>query len=55
MFPEFDKNAAFIWACYAIVFSGIAVACLAVWLRARLAKAKLKRLEQSAADDERQV
>ncbi len=43
---DFDKNAAFIWAAYAIGFVMILGAALHTLIRARAAKAKLERLEK---------
>lgn len=47
--PEFDKNAAYIWACFLIGGLMIAGACLRAWLAARAAK---KRLAALVANDE---
>ena len=47
--PEFDKNAAFIWACYLIGALMIGGACLHAWLVAKAAK---RRLETLAANDD---
>lgn len=46
--PEFDKNAAYIWACYLIGVILIAGACAQAWLAARAAK---KRLDALVAND----
>lgn len=48
--PEFDKNAAYIWACYLIGALMIAGACLQAWLSARAAKRRLEAL--AASEDE---
>ncbi|MBY9065886.1 heme exporter protein CcmD [Hyphomonas sp. WL0036] len=48
--PEFDKNAAYIWACYLIGALMIGAACLQAWLAAKAAKRRLDRL--AANDDE---
>lgn len=48
--PEFDKNAAYIWACYLIGALMIAGACLQAWLAARAARRQLQAF--SAHDDE---
>ena len=45
MLPDFDKNAAFIWACYSIGFLAIMTTLLTVTIRARVAKNELLRLE----------
>lgn len=42
--PEFDKNAAYIWACYLIGALMIAGACVQAWLAARAAKRRLDAL-----------
>ncbi len=47
--PEFDKNAAYIWACYAIGALLILGAALQVVLAARSAR---KRLEKLAPGEE---
>ena len=47
--PEFDKNAAYIWACYLIGAGLILAACVQAWLAARTAKQRLERL---AANDD---
>lgn len=39
--PEFDKNAAYIWACYGIGALLILGAALHVWLAARAARKSL--------------
>ena len=49
--PEFDKNAAYIWACYLIGALMIAGACLQAWLSARSARQRLERL--AANENER--
>ncbi|MEZ5998566.1 MAG: hypothetical protein R3B98_07730 [Hyphomonas sp.] len=45
MLPVFDKNAAFIWAVYAIGASAILITALIVILKARASKAALERTE----------
>lgn len=45
MLPDFDKNAAFIWACYAIGTIGIVTTILIVAFRARAARAAMLRAE----------
>lgn len=47
--PEFDKNAAYIWACYLVGALMIGAACLQAWLAARATK---KRLDALVANDE---
>ena len=47
--PEFDKNAAYIWACFLIGGLMIAGACLQAWLAARATR---KRLNALVANDE---
>jgi len=47
--PEFDKNAAYIWACYLVGALMIGAACVQAWLAARAAK---KRLDALVANDE---
>ncbi|KCZ55794.1 hypothetical protein HY29_10535 [Hyphomonas beringensis] len=53
MLPEFDKNAAFIWASYALGAIMIGGAILTVMMKARLAKAELART-QARAEEARQ-
>ena len=48
MLPELDKNAAFIWACYGIGALLIGATILGVMIRARRARAQLKRDESSS-------
>jgi heme exporter protein CcmD len=45
MLPEFDKNAAYIIASYAIGAAALAGAILMTWLAARRARARLAALE----------
>lgn len=53
MLPEFDKNAAFIWACYGLGALMICATLITVLLKARAAKAGLARIErQSRKQDE---
>ena len=52
MFPEFDKNAAFIWACYAVGTAGIFLTVLLVILRARAARAAMRRAEARLRGDD---
>ena len=47
--PEFDKNAAYIWACFLIGGLMIAGTCLQAWLAARATR---KRLNALVANDE---
>lgn len=47
--PEFDKNAAYIWACYLTAALLIGAACLQAWLAARATRKKLQRLEANEA------
>lgn len=46
--PEFDKNAAYIWACYLVGALMIGGAALHAWLTARAAR---QRLEAMSPDD----
>ena len=41
--PDFDKNAAYIWACYLVGGLTIAALCLHAWLAARAARRQLER------------
>ena len=50
--PEFDKNAAFIWASYGLGALMIAATILAVILKARFAKAQLVRIEAKSLEGE---
>ena len=52
MLPDFDKNAAFIWACYAIGTAGILVTILLVTLRARAARTAMNRAEARLRGDD---
>lgn len=45
--PEFDKNAAFIWACYGLGALMILAAIVQTLLAARTARRKLANLETS--------
>ena len=49
--PEFDKNAAYIWACYATGALLILGLTLQVVRAARAARKRLKALEPGAADE----
>lgn len=51
MLPDFDKNAAFIWACYAIGLILIGGTILAVNIRARRARTQLTRDETEGAGE----
>lgn len=51
MLPQFDKNAAFIWASYGLGVLMIGVTILTVMLKARAAKANLARLEATIRED----
>ncbi|KCZ91854.1 heme exporter protein CcmD [Hyphomonas johnsonii] len=50
--PAFDKNAAYIWACYGLGLVLIGGALLGVVLRARAARAELARLTLDEGDKE---
>ena len=52
MLPEFDKNAVYIWACYAIGTAGILTTILLVTLRARAAQAAMRRAEARLRGDD---
>jgi heme exporter protein CcmD len=52
MLPDFDKNAAFIWACFAIGAVGLFVTILIVALRARAARAAMERAEARLRGDD---
>ncbi len=49
--PEFDKNAAYIWACYALGALLILGLTLQVVLAARAARKRLEALEPGAPDE----
>lgn len=51
MLPDFDKNAAFIWACYLVGAVSILVTILLVALRARTARAAMIRAEARLRGD----
>ena len=44
--PVFDKNAAFIWACYIVGFTTLFALGLYVLIKSRRAKAALDRIER---------
>lgn len=44
--PVFDKNAAFIWACYTVGFATLFALGLYVLIKSRRAKAALERIER---------
>lgn len=44
--PVFDKNAAFIWACYIVGFATLFALGLYVLIKSRRAKAALERIER---------
>lgn len=44
--PVFDKNAAFIWACYIVGFTTLFALGIYVWMKSRRAKAALARSER---------
>ncbi|MFN3313904.1 MAG: heme exporter protein CcmD [Hyphomonas sp.] len=48
--PEFDKNAAYIWACYLVGALMIGGAALHAWLSARAARKRLDAM--TAAEQE---
>jgi len=52
MLPDFDKNAAFIWACFAIGAGSLFVTILIVTLRARAARAAMTRAETRLRGDD---
>ena len=52
MLPDFDKNAAFIWACYAIGAAGILLTIALVAFRARASKAAMLRAEARLRRDD---
>jgi len=45
MLPEFDKNTAFIWACYGLGSLILGITLIAALLKAHFAKVRLARLE----------
>jgi len=49
--PEFDKNAAYIWACYGLGALMIIGAALQVMLAARAARRKLAALAANDTED----
>lgn len=55
MLPEFDKNAAFIWACYGLGALMIGVTIIAVMLKARAARAGLVRIEAQSRKEDSQA
>ncbi|MDX1293381.1 MAG: heme exporter protein CcmD [Hyphomonas sp.] len=53
MLPDFDSNAAFIWASYAMGLLMVGGAMLAVMLKAHAAKTQLIRIEARIRDQKR--
>ncbi|MDF1807821.1 heme exporter protein CcmD [Hyphomonas sp.] len=53
MLPDFDSNAAFIWASYSVGLLLIGGAMASVWLKARAAKTELIRIEARIRDQNR--
>ena len=51
MLPEFDKNAAFIWACYSVGVILIGVTLLLVLWRERTARSRLEQMETQKKDE----
>jgi heme exporter protein CcmD len=49
--PEFDKNAAYIWACYGVGALLISALTLQVILAARAARQRLSALAEDGAED----
>ena len=52
MLPDFDKNAAFIWACYAIGAISLGLTILIVTLRAKASQTKMQRAEARLRGDD---
>lgn len=50
MLPDFDKNAAYIWACFALGAASIALTIVIVTFRARAAKAAMAKAEARLRD-----
>lgn len=44
--PQFDKNAAFIWACYGVSAAVLLLTGLWVWITARGARRALQRAQE---------
>jgi heme exporter protein D len=53
MLPDFDSNAAFIWASYAVGLLLIGSAMLGVMVKARAARTQLVRIEARTRDQKR--
>jgi heme exporter protein CcmD len=49
--PVFDKNAAYVWAAYALSFGVVAALVVIVSVRARLARVRLARLQRAAGEN----
>ncbi len=52
MLPDFDKNAAFIWACYGIGAASLVLTIVIVTLRAKTSRAKMQRAEARLRGDD---
>lgn len=52
MLPDFDKNAAFIWACYGIGAISLILTLLVVTLRAKASRARMQRAEARLRGDD---
>ncbi|MEZ5953733.1 MAG: hypothetical protein R3C13_05430 [Hyphomonas sp.] len=52
MLPDFDKNAAYIWAVYAIGASAILLTALIVILKAKASKAALAKAEARIREED---
>nr|WP_321360127.1 heme exporter protein CcmD [uncultured Hyphomonas sp.] len=52
MLPDFDKNAVYIWACYAIGAVSLTLTLVIVLLRARTARARMLRAEARLRGDD---
>lgn len=51
LIPTLDKNAAYIWACYAIAIFGVGALIAATYLQARKARKELERAERLKQSD----
>ena len=52
MLPDFDKNAAFIWACYTIGAVSLTLTLLIVILRAKKARTRMLQAEARLRGDD---
>ncbi len=52
LIPALDKNAAYIWACYAVAILGVGALIAVTFLQARKARKALERAERLKQSDD---